>query len=236
MTTSEVLEELAAMGTEQTKKTFMRHGAQEPFYGVKIEDLKKLQKRIKKDHSLALQLYDTGVSDAMYLAALISDPQKMTKADLRKWAKGATWYMLSEYTVAWTAAESRFAQELAMEWIDSPQEGIASAGWSTYSNYVGIRPDDELDLKEIEQLLNRVKKEIQSLPPNRVRYTMNGFVIAVGGHVLPLTAKAKEVAKAIGGVEVNMGDTSCKVPLALEYIMKVEAKGALGKKKKQAMC
>lgn len=233
-TAAEVLEELVSMGSESTKKTLMKHGATEPFHGVKIEDLKKIQKRIKKDHALALALYDTGVSDAMYLAALIADPQKLTKADLRKWAKNATWYMLSEYTVAWAASESKHARELALEWIDSPKEGIASSGWSTYASYVAITPDDRLDLDEISKLLDRVMKEIKGAP-NRVRYTMNGFVIAVGGAVVPLTAKAKEIAKSIGQVEVDMGGTACKVPSALEYIGKIEDRGTIGKKREQAM-
>src|SRR6266513_563494 len=106
MTATEVMAQLKKLGTEQTKKTFLRHGAKEPFYGVKVGDLKKIQKRIKKDHDLALKLYDTGISDAMYLAGLIAEPGRMKKADLQRWAKQATWYMLSEYTVAWVAAES----------------------------------------------------------------------------------------------------------------------------------
>ena len=44
------------------------------------------------------------------------------------------------------------------------------------------------------------------------------------------------MAKAIGTVEVDMGDTVCKVPDALEYIAKIEAAGRLGKKRKTAVC
>ena len=65
---------------------------------------------------------------------------------------------------------------------------------------------------------------------------MNGFVIGVGSAVVPLSAKAKAVAKAVGEVEVDMGGTACKVPLATEYIAKVEKSGRLGKKRKSAMC
>ena len=52
----------------------------------------------------------------------------------------------------------------------------------------------------------------------------------------PLSAKAKAVARAIGKVEVDMGDTDCKVPDALEYIEKVEKRGKQGVKRKTAMC
>jgi 3-methyladenine DNA glycosylase AlkD len=234
-TADEIVAELKKLGSASTKKVLLRHGAREPFYGVKVEDLKKIQKRIKKDHGLALALYDTGISDAMYLAGLIADPMKMTRADLRKWAKGAYWNMLAGYTVPWVASESRYAVELAKEWMDSPRELIATAGWTTYSSFVTITPDERLDLKEIDQLLGRVQKEVHGAP-NRVRYAMNGFVIAVGAAVAPLTARAKAVAKAIGAVEVDMGDTSCRVPDALAYIAKVEAAGRLGAKRKAAAC
>jgi hypothetical protein len=65
---------------------------------------------------------------------------------------------------------------------------------------------------------------------------MNSYVIAVGAYVVPLTAPAREAARAIGRVEVDMGGTSCKVPDALESIAKVEQRGSLGKKRKSAAC
>jgi 3-methyladenine DNA glycosylase AlkD len=235
MTADEVLAELATLGNESTKKVLMRHGAREPFFGVKIEDLKKIQKRVKKDHALALALYDTGNSDAMYLAGLVADPAKMKKADLQKWLKKAYWHMLSEYTVPWVAAESPHGAELAREWIDSPKETIASAGWATWGSLVAIKPDEELDLDELKGLLERVESGIHAAP-NRVRYTMNGFVIALGGYVTPLAEAAKATARAVGQVEVDMGGTACKVPAAAEYIEKVEQAGKQGKKRKTAFC
>ena len=65
---------------------------------------------------------------------------------------------------------------------------------------------------------------------------MNGFVIAVGTYVKPLLKQAKATAKKIGKVDVQMGETSCKVPLATEYIAKVEKMGRVGKKRKTMKC
>ncbi len=143
--------------------------------------------------------------------------------------------MLSEYTVAWTAAESNFARELAMEWIDSEDELIASAGWSTYSNLLALKKDEELDEKEIKSLLQRIGKTVHQ-QANRVKYTMNLFLISVGAYYLPLNEEAKKVAKAIGKVSVNMGGTACKVPEVIPYIEKIEAMGKAGKKKKTVFC
>ncbi len=63
-----------------------------------------------------------------------------------------------------------------------------------------------------------------------------GFVIAVGTYVKPLLKKAKAVAKTIGTVSADMGDTACKVPLASAYIEKVETAGRIGKKRKTIKC
>ena len=235
MTKSEVIEELKNYGNETTKRIFINHGAREPFFGVKVQDLKKIVKKIRKDYKLSLGLYDTGNSDAMYLAGLIADEKAMTKQDLQKWVKGAYWYMISDYTVPWIAAESNFGEELAMEWIESDQEFIASAGWSTLSNLVALKPDSELNINILINLLNKVEKEIHSAQ-NRVRYSMNGFVIAVGSYVKELTKKAIIIGEKIGKVHVDMGGTACKVPLAPEYIQKVIARGNLGKKRKVARC
>ena len=61
---------------------------------------------------------------------------------------------------------------------------------------------------------------------------MNGFVISVGTYIEGLTKKSKEVASRIGKVNVNMGGTACKVPLATDYINKAIEDG-LGKSVKQ---
>ena len=235
MTVSNIMAELEAKGNPNTKKILLKHGIKEPFFGVKVEDLKVIQKKVKKDYQLAKDLYATGNSDAMYLAGLIADEAKMTKKDLSTWVKQAESPNISEYTVPWIAAESNHGLELALEWIDDKKDFIAAAGWSTLSSLVSIKADDELDLKLLKSLLARVEKEIHKAE-NRVRSKMNTFVIALGVHVSALTETAIASAKKIGLVYVNVGDTACKVPSAVDYINKVKDKGTLGKKKKMARC
>lgn len=235
MTAKEILATLKSMGNENTRRIFISHGAPANQYGVKVEDLKKIQKKIKKNYELSLELFDSGISDAQYLAGLIADETRITKKDLQHWADTANWSMLSEYTVPWIAAESDHGWELALQWIESEKETVQSSGWSTLASLVGITEDEELNSKELKALLKRVEKEIHTVP-NRVRYTMNNFVICVGGYVKELTEEATRVGNAIGKVHVNMGETSCKVPFAPEYIQKMKDKGSIGKKRKMARC
>ena len=235
MTTDEILAEIERMGTPTIKKIFQNHGAPEPIYGCKIEDLKKILKHHKNNTPLALELFDTGVSDAMYLAGLMAVPGELTKSQLQKWAKKATWHMISEFTVPGVAAESEHGLDLAVEWIASKQEKIAASGWATWNALIGIKPNDELDFKLIEKHLKQIEKSINH-QPDRVRLGMNGFIIAVGCYIPELAKEAKRVAKAIGKVEADMGNTSCKIPDAQEYIAKVEKMGRQGKKRKSARC
>lgn len=235
MTLQEIMTELESFGDERTKNTLTAHGAKEPFFGVKVGDLKKILKKTKKNHELALALYDTGNSDAMYLAGLMADEKQMTVEQLDDWVSKAYWYYLSEYAVPWVAAETELGFEIGLKWINSDEENIAAAGWSTLANYASVNPDDKLDLKQYEALIERAEKNVHTAP-NRVRYVMNGFIIAVGSYIPALTTKALAAAKRIGKVEVLMGGTSCKVPLAKDYIQKIIDKDRLGKKRKTARC
>jgi len=234
MTAKEIVAELKQLGTAQTRKMWMTHGAQEPCFGVKVEDMKKIQKRVKMDYQLALDLYDTGIADAMYLAGLIADDAKMTKKDLQKWVENATWGMVAEFTVPWVASGGPHGRQLALKWMKSKDEDIASAGWQTYSSMVAIKEDADLDLAEIKSLLELVAKSIHE-QPNRVKYVMNGFVIAVACYVKPLHQHAVDTANGIGKVAVDLvGD--CKIPFAPDYIKKVAARRPIGKKRKSPKC
>ena len=235
MTAKEEMKELEGYGNPQTKKTLMKHGAKVPFFGVKVQDLKKILKKTKTNHALALELYATGNTDAMYLAGLMADEKKVTREELQTWVEQAYWYYLAEYSVPMLASETDFGFELGLKWIESDRENIASAGWAALSNFASVKDDDDLDIEAYSQLLDRAEKQVHNAP-NRVRYTMNGFVIAVGVYIVALTDKSKSVAVKIGKVNVEMGGTACKVPLAADYINKVIDKGRLGKKRRIARC
>ena len=235
MTKKEVMEYLESKGSAQTRKIYYRHGARDPFFGVKVADLKPILKQTGKDQKLAEQLWESGNSDAMYLAALMADEKSIPKETLRNWVKEAYWYMLSEFSVAAIAAESPYGWELGIEWIKESDEMIVSAGWATLSCCISLLPDDSLDSATIEKLLATIEQHIHQ-QKNRVRYAMNNFVINVGVYMPTLSPRAQQVAAAIGKIEVNMGNTSCKVPLAHEYINKCIEKGRLGKKRKYARC
>lgn len=236
MNAAAVLAELEKLGTASYKRTLMKnHGVKEPFFGVKIGDLKPLRKALGHDYRLALDLYDTGNYDAMYLAGLIADDARMTKADLRQWAKQAYGGCLPGTTVPTVAAGSPHGHALAMEWIGAKEPRLAAIGWSTLSCLVALKPDVELDLAELKRLLSQAAATIHRAP-DAVRYQMNNFVIAVGCYVAPLTELAVALGEKMGPVSADLGNNDCQVPFAPDYIRKVQQRGAIGKKRKTVKC
>ncbi len=236
MNCQDILDELKTLGRAGYKELLMRnHGIPEPFFGVPVSELQKIRKRIKKDHHLALELYATGNYDACYLAGLIADDARMTRADLNRWAGQAAGGPLSGCTVPWVAAGSPQAREMAALWIDSPFPHLVQTGWATVAGFVSVTPDEKLDLVWLESLLERMERDIHQAP-DRVRYQMNGCLIAVGCYVPALTEKALAVAGRIGPVTCDLGNNSCQVPSATDHINKVRALGRIGKKRKSAKC
>ncbi|MDA7881898.1 DNA alkylation repair protein [Akkermansiaceae bacterium] len=235
MDTSKIMAELKKLGNEQTKKTLMRHGAVEPFFGVKIGDTKPLQKKYKGNHAQALELYATGNSDAMYLAGLIADEKAVTKAELNRWVNEAPWALIANSTVAALAAESPHAMAVASKWVDSKKELIASAGWTTLAHYVSVTDDTEIDGSVLEDYLKRATSEIHD-QVDLVKAAMNAYLISLGSYYGKLTKKVKAAAKKIGKVEVDHGNTACKTPDIIATIEKIEGMGRIGRKRKAARC
>jgi len=235
MTLDQVMSELAAKGSESYKRTMFRHGAKEPFFGVKIGDMKPIHKKIKGDQKLALALYATGNGDAQYLAGMVADGKKMTPAQIQKWVETARWGMISGNAVPWVVAEHPEGMAIALQWIDSPQTSIADAGWKTLCGFVATLPDEQLPVKQLSALLDRVVKTMPSAAGD-IRYAMNSFVISCGTYVAALGDKAIATARKLGRVEVDMGDTDCKVPDAESYIIKSRRGAAVAPKRKTIRC
>lgn len=235
MNLEEVMQELEALGKERTKKIYMSNGAHEPLFGVATGAMKPMARKIKKDQALADQLYATGNYDAMYFAGVIADPKAMTVADFERWMETAYFYMISDYIVAVTLAETDIAQEVADAWIASGDELKMSAGWSCYCWLLGSRKDNEFSSDKLEAMLEQVKDTIHD-SPERTKYSMNNFIYTVATSYQPLHDQAVETAKVIGPVEVNKDKPKSKLIQASENIQKAVDQGRIGFKRKYVRC
>ena len=219
MSLPEVMKLLEKAGTAQARKTYARHGAVEPMFGVSFATLGALVKRIGVDHELALGLWDTGNFDARNLAYKVVDPVRITAGDLDRWARETGVRMCGGY-VSMLAVESGTGPATAARWLSSREERLRAEGWGVVAQLAAR--DEATPDSWFAEKLGEIERTIHEAPSMQ-RYVMNQALIAIGGRSAALHRSALAAAKKIGKVEVDHGDTSCKTPDALPYIEKMWA-------------
>lgn len=222
MSDKEVLKELKSMGTAQNRKVYKRHCIDGPMYGVSYANLKALKKKIKVDHDLAVKLWESENHDARILATMVVDPGRINKALIDSWLKDLDNYAITDAFVG-PVSRSRLARSCMERWIKARDEWKGAAGWSLVCD-LAMQHNDIRD-KEFEVYLETIEHDIH-LQKNRVRYSMNNALIAIGARSKALEKKAVAAAKRIGKVEVDHGETGCKTPDAVSYIPKARARQA----------
>lgn len=227
MLLEEVMQQLEEYGTEQNRKTYKNHGAKEPLFGVSFANLKLLKKKIKKDHDLAISLWETKNMDAMTLATMILDPKKVTTELLNKWVQEVDYYCLMDVLMT-AICTSPIAIERMEEWTKSDDEWIGRAGWSLLAN-IAIK-NKTLQDDSFSPYLEEIKENIHN-EKNRKREAMNSALIAIGIRNEDLEQTAIEIAREIGKVQVDHGATSCKTPDAESYIKKAKERAEKKKMK-----
>ncbi|MGB0716443.1 MAG: DNA alkylation repair protein, partial [Phycisphaerae bacterium] len=176
MTPKQALKELESAGTAQNRKVYARHGVQGTMFGVSFANLNKLKKKIKVDHDLAQALWNSGNHDARILATMVADHQALDRKTLEQWVKDVDCYVLGD-ALAGIAAKSSVSQPLMKKWIASKKEWVGSVGWTMLCHVA--THDKSLDDDEFASYLPLIEETIHKAK-NRVRYAMNGAMIAIG--------------------------------------------------------
>lgn len=213
-----VLKLLRSKGTAQNRKVYARHGWPEPLCGVSFADLRALAKRLGTDQALAQDLWSSGVADARVLATMVADAPSMTRRELEAWLADIRFYTLADLFSA-LVARSPLRRALCDAWRDSRDDFTGQAGW----NLVGLLAmQGEVGPEFLAARLKDIGSDLHGAP-NRTRHAMNMALAAIGGHCEPLRKRALALARRLGKVHVDHGETGCKTPDAAGYIAKIAA-------------
>lgn len=216
----QTMAELKSLGTAQNRKVYERHGVAGKMFGVSYANQGRLKKRIKVDQGLAEKLWASGNHDARVLAAMIADPDAVRSSTLDEWSRDLDSYPLTD-AFAGLVARSPFAHAKMRKWTRSSKEFLGQAGWNVLTGIA--MKDEELPDSFFEPYLSVVEQRIHRAP-SRARYSMNNALIAMGMRNPKLEKRALAVAREIGKVEVDHGQTSCKTPDAADYIRRVKSR------------
>jgi len=214
------MSELKKMGTAQNVKIYKRHGAGDNIFGVSFAKLNILRKKIKVDHVLAQELWESGNTDARTLALMIADPRQLTPTVANTWLKDISYYLLADLLSA-LIAKASFAHTKMEQWMKDRKEFARQCGYDILA--IGLKNGLDISDDDCKKYLKKIEKEIH-VSHNRARHAMNNAVMAIGIFRPSLTRNAIATAKRIGKVEVDHGATSCKTPDAVAYIQKAVAR------------
>jgi 3-methyladenine DNA glycosylase AlkD len=229
MTAREVLTKLEKLGKPQTAAIYKRHGSGERVFGTLTSELGKLQKQIKLDHALAMELWKSGNAEARVLTLLIADPSKVTPSMADGLIKDGPVRFLSRY-LAEFLARSPIADDRMRAWMKSPDESRRELGFEMLSFRLKNDPTAVSDA-EAGKILATIEREIHE-SPNWARRAMNGAIIAIGVYKPALRKAAIAAGKRIGKVDVDHGETNCKTPEAGAYIEKAAKRAVAGRSKR----
>jgi 3-methyladenine DNA glycosylase AlkD len=195
MDTKEVLAWLERQGTQRTVKEMARYGIEaERAFGVPMGTLLSLRKRLGKDHALATALWESGWYEARLLAALVGDPQRVTRRQMNAWAAGFENWADCDTVCFHLFDRTAFAWEKARRWSTSPRELVKRGGFvlmACLALHDKAAPD-----KSFRAFLPLIEKGAHD-ERNFVKKGVSWALRAIGRRNLALNAAALEVAKRL---------------------------------------
>jgi len=229
MDVATAMKALETAGSEKTRATYARHGVTGPQFGVSYAALGRLAKDAGADTELARALWSTGNHDARVLSTMVADPDTLGAADLESWSKELACKVLAD-AFGKLAARTPGAKESLLAFTKSPDEWIGRAGWvgvAAMASVPGAFPEVELSgfISALEKGIHRAK--------NHVKDARLCLLISIGSLSDELEAKALAVARRIGPIDVDHGDTACETPDPLTHIPKARAHRRAAQKKQE---
>jgi len=163
-------------------------------YGVSKPKMDGLARKIGRDRSLALQLWDSGVHDARILAGMIDDASQVTAAQMDKWVRHFDNWDVCDGTCCHLFVFSEHAWQKAIEWSGRNEEFIKRAGFALMA-YLAYRDKTARDAKFVS-LLSIIEKNSAD-DRNFVRKAVNWALRNIGKRNLRLNRAAIRAAERL---------------------------------------
>jgi len=190
-----ILKKLKALSNPKTVEGMARFGINpENTYGVSILNLRKMAKEIGKDHSLALNLWDSGIHEARILVSMIDDSNQVTKKQMDAWIKDFDSWDVCDQCCMNLFDKTPMAWERALEWTRCEKEFEKRAGFVLMACLAWY--DKEATDKKFLVFLPAIKREADD-DRNYVKKAVNWALRNIGKRNHSLSRKAIETAKEI---------------------------------------
>ena len=199
MDKDDVLRWLERKGTRRAVEGMARYGIQAKHaFGVPMSTLLALRKRLGKDHALSTALWATGWYEARLLAALVGDPERVTRRQMNAWAAGFENWADCDTVCFHLFDRTPFAFERAREWAASPREFVRRGGFvlmACLALHDKASPDDRF--LPLLPLIEKGSRDERNFVKKGVSWALRG----IGRRSRALYAASLEVAKRLAASE-----------------------------------
>jgi 3-methyladenine DNA glycosylase AlkD len=128
---TEILDEVRAMGSETNRAGMARYGIKvDDAFGVSVYELRRIGKRLGRNHELALALWKSGKHEGRLLACFVDDPAQVTAAQMDAWARDFDSWDICDQATTSLFDLSKHAWGKAVEWAGKKPEWIRRGGFS----------------------------------------------------------------------------------------------------------
>lgn len=199
MNTKDIIKKLESLGTPENVAGMARFAiVTKKAFGVSAPNLKELAKEIKKQtkdrHSLALELWETGIHEARAIAYLIDDPKEVTEIQMESWVKDFDNWAICDGTCGHLFCRSEFAYKKVLEWSEREEEFIKRAGIVLIA-WLAVH-DKKADDEKIAGLLPILESKADD-ERNFIKKAVNWSLRQIGKRNLNLNKLAIESAEKI---------------------------------------
>jgi 3-methyladenine DNA glycosylase AlkD len=187
-------------------------------------DIRKLAKKMKINHELALALWKTGNIDAQFLATLLIKPKELSADEMDKIVRSVTFVHVADWLNSYVVKQHPDKESLRQGWMTTDHPMAGRAGWSLTAERVEKSPEG-LDLVA---LLDRVESEMANAAPE-VQWTMNGTLAQIGIHFPKHRERAIAIGEKLGiyrDFPVSKGCTSPFAPIWINAMVSRQASTA----------
>lgn len=125
-----VLSELRSLAVPENVAGMARYGISTAgTLGVSMPALRKIAKRLGRDHGLALGLWDSGVHEARILAALVDDFHLVTEEQMEDWVVTLDSWDVCDQLCSNLFDRTPFAYGKATDWSERDETFVKRAGF-----------------------------------------------------------------------------------------------------------
>lgn len=188
-TVPEVLAELVALEDPKMRAANEKRGDD---HGINLSKMRALAKKVKTNHALAKELWETGETAPRLLALLICKPREFSADELDGMLRETRAPKVNEWFVSYVAKKSPLAEDMRQRWFDDADPTVNAAAWSLTSERVVKKPDG-LDLEHLLDLIERDMKDA----PKRPQWAMNETLANIGIHNPDLRPRALAIGNEL---------------------------------------